>query len=190
MLTFRQKKGIIYRNMDCGRTLRKSFVFAGVTGTSRIKQSRPCSALRCRKVITMTRREAREQVLALLFETAFRTDETPEAIFALASEIRELDSEDFIRNTYFGTMENVAFIDEKIAEFSNGWSAERISPVSRAIMRLCVYEMFFNDEVPDNVAVNEALELVKKFDDEDKVKRFVNGVLNSVLKSKQGGGEA
>ncbi|MCQ2353558.1 MAG: transcription antitermination factor NusB [Clostridia bacterium] len=136
----------------------------------------------------MKRKEARAQVLSLLFETGFRKDETPAEIYARATEIRELEDDDYIRDSYFGVMDNIEFTDEKIAAFSHGWKTERISPVSRAIMRLAIYEMYFRDDVPDNVAVNEAVELVKVYDDEDKVKAFVNGILNSVLQEKKSGG--
>lgn len=136
----------------------------------------------------MKRKEARAQVLSLLFETGFRNGETPAEIYAKAVEIRDMEENDYIRDTYFGIMDNLGFTDEKIAAFSRGWKTTRISPVSRAIMRLAIYEMYFRDDVPDNVAVNEAVELVKVYDDADKVKAFVNGILNSVLQEKRAGG--
>lgn len=138
----------------------------------------------------MTRREAREQILALLFETAFKSGDSPETIYSLAMEIREIEDSDYIRETYFGTIEQLPFIDSKIEEFSRGWSSDRISPVSRAIMRLAVYEIYFREDVPDSAAVNEAVELVKKYDDEEKVRKFVNGILNSVMKAKSVGENA
>lgn len=133
----------------------------------------------------MTRKESRAEVLSLLFETEFHDGETPEQIIDRAIEIRDLEDNEYIRETYFGIMEKRDFVDEKIGAFSHGWKKERISPVSRAIMRLAIYEMYFRDDVPDNVAVNEALELVKIYDDADKVKSFVNGILNSVLQAKK-----
>ena len=133
----------------------------------------------------MTRKEARAEVLSLLFETEFHDGETPEQIIDRAVELRELDDNEYIRETYFGIMDKRDFVDEKIGTYSHGWKKERISPVSRAIMRLAIYEMYFRDDVPDNVAVNEALELVKIYDDADKVKAFVNGILNSVLQAKK-----
>lgn len=133
----------------------------------------------------MTRKESRAEVLSLLFETEFHDGETPEQIIDRAIEIRDLEDNQYIRETYFGIMEKRVFVDEKIETFSHGWKKERISPVSRAIMRLAIYEMYFRDDVPDNVAVNEAVELVKIYDDADKVKAFVNGILNSVLQAKK-----
>ena len=68
-------------------------------------------------------------------------------------------------------------IDEIIVRHSNGWKPSRISPVSRSAIRLCIYEMLYMDDIPANVSLNEAIELVKTFDDE-KMRGFVNGLLN------------
>ena len=75
--------------------------------------------------------------------------------------------------------EKLGEIDAMIARHANGWRTDRIAPVSRNILRLCVYEMQWGRDVPMVVAVNEAIELDKKFDD-PKAKAFVNGVLNGV----------
>ena len=68
--------------------------------------------------------------------------------------------------------------NEVIGKHSRGWKTERMSKLSRSILRLCVYEMLY-EEIPHNVSINEAVELCKKFDD-DKARPFVNGILNSV----------
>ena len=131
---------------------------------------------------TLTRREAREQALFLLFETEFHAEMTPEEIYALAKEDRDLSEEPYIREVYFGTLDKKAEIDEQIAALSKGWTVERIAPVTRNILRLAVYEMTGRDDVPARVAINEAIELVKKYDNE-KARPFVNGILNGVLKN-------
>ncbi len=133
----------------------------------------------------MTRREARENAVGLLFEYGFRTDEDAQEIYSAAIEVRELPENDFLRSLYFGAIENIAAVDAAIAENAHGWKPERLSGVSRAILRLGVYEIMFSD-TPDAVAVNEAVELVKKYDDE-KACPFVNGILNAVMKSKGAG---
>ncbi len=133
----------------------------------------------------MTRKEAREAVFSLLFEKDFRKDATPEEVFDGAVEFRSLEADEYVRSTYFGAIEKMPFCDELIEKYSRGWKISRISPVSRAIMRLSVYEMYFRDDVPDNVSLNEAIELVKRFDDADKARSFVNGVLNSVMRAKK-----
>ena len=80
---------------------------------------------------------------------------------------------------YFGVADNVVDIDALIAKCSVGWKTERMTHVSRAILRLAVYEMLFMEDIPVRVTINEALELAKKYD-EEKARAFVNGVLNAV----------
>ncbi|MBQ9778473.1 MAG: transcription antitermination factor NusB [Clostridia bacterium] len=127
----------------------------------------------------MNRREAREAVFELLFETEFKTDEAREAIYALSTDNREIEDDPYIREVYFGVCEHLEELDEHINRHAQGWKVSRISKVSRSILRLCVYEMLYRDEIPALVSINEAIELSKKFD-EEKARAFVNGVLNSI----------
>ena len=93
-----------------------------------------------------------------------------------------LDIIDYIRDTYYAVCDNRDEIDALIGENSNGWRPDRLGNVSRSVLRLAVYEMKFVDSIPYNVAINEAIELTKKYDDE-KARPFINGVLNSVKNS-------
>ena len=127
---------------------------------------------------TMSRREARKAVFELLFETEFNSDRTPAEVLALAREDRDLGEDDYVEKTYLGAVEKVAVVDVLLSKFSRGWKTDRMSRVSRAVLRLCTYELLYTD-VPANVALNEAVELTKKFDD-PKARAFVNGVLNSI----------
>ncbi|HBF14813.1 MAG TPA: transcription antitermination factor NusB [Clostridiales bacterium] len=125
------------------------------------------------------RRDAREEVFRLLFETEFHGEMSPEDIYRLAMEDRDFEDDRYIRDTYFGVREKREELDAIIARHANGWRTDRIAPVSRNILRLCVYEMKWGRDVPVVVALNEAIELDKRFDD-PKAKAFVNGVLNGV----------
>ena len=129
----------------------------------------------------MTRKEQREATFELLFEREFRLEESSEEIFALSTENRDIDTvkEKYIKNTFFGVIEHQNEIDKLITEASNGWKVSRLSNATRSAMRLCVYEMLYCDDIPNNVSINEALELVKKFDD-PKSRAFTNGVLNNI----------
>ncbi len=129
----------------------------------------------------MTRREQREEVLMLLFETEFKSDENREEIFALAAENREFTVEagSYIKNVYFELLEHLEEIDDMLGDAADGWKTSRMTRVSRNVMRIAAYEMMFRDDIPVNVSINEAIELSKKFDD-PKAKSFVNGVLNKV----------
>jgi N utilization substance protein B len=127
----------------------------------------------------ISRREAREILVGLLFETEFHADEDVNSIYALAIEDREIPNVDYVRNSYFAICDNAKKIDAIISEHSRGWKTERMSKLSRSILRLCVYEMLYVDDIPYTVSINEAVELAKKFDD-DKARPFINGILNSV----------
>ena len=126
----------------------------------------------------MTRKEAREEAFRLLFEKEFHPTDSPSAVYVLAAEDRELPENDYIKTVYFGVCEHQAEIDELIARYSKGWKTGRITPVSRSAIRLCIYEMLYMKDIPTAVSINEAVELVKQFDDQ-KMRSFVNGLLNS-----------
>ncbi len=127
----------------------------------------------------ITRSQAREEAFCLLFETEFHGELPPREIFDLALEAREISDLAYIRTVYFGVQEKKEEIDALISENSKGWRPDRIAPVSRSILRLAIYEMLYVEDVPPSVAINEAVELTKKFD-EEKARAFVNGILNSV----------
>ena len=129
----------------------------------------------------MTRKEQREAVFGLLFEREFRLEERAEDIFALSTENRDIDpiKESYIKNVFFGVVEHQEEIDNLITDASNGWKVSRLSNAVRSAMRLCVYEMKYCSDIPSTVSINEALELVKKFDD-PKSRAFTNGVLNNI----------
>ena len=130
----------------------------------------------------MTRSEARKNVLELLFEREFRSDESDEAIFATSCESREIGNDGYIKNVYFGVCNNVEVIDEEIIKNAKGWKVNRLSRVSRSILRLCIYEMLYENDIPLRVSINEGVELAKLYEDE-KARSFINGVLNAVKNS-------
>lgn len=130
----------------------------------------------------MNRTEARENAFILLFEAEFRKDEIPLEIFEYAENFRDFEINDYVRTVFFGVHERRKEIDELVDASLVGWNKKRISPVSRAILALSTFEMLALDDVPAKVAINEAVELSKKYDDE-KTYMFINGVLNTVAGS-------
>ena len=126
----------------------------------------------------MSRRKSREQAFALLFEKSF--NDLPVMDLAEgAQDARELIIEPFALALAQGAEEKLAEIDARIDEFSHKWSRNRISRVALAVLRLAVYEMLYEDDTPVSVAINEAVELAKKYGgDEDS--SFVNGVLGGI----------
>ena len=127
----------------------------------------------------MNRSLARENAFILLFEGECRSDETALEIFEYAENFREFEIDDYVKKVFFGVFERRKEINELIEPSLVGWNKNRISPVSRAIISLSVFEMLAMDDVPAIVSINEAVELSKKYDDE-KAFTFVNGVLNAV----------
>ena len=127
----------------------------------------------------MTRRQAREAVFGLLFETDFHPSDAAEDIFDVSCDNREIEEDAYVRAAYFGVIQHMDQLDALIEEHSKGWKTYRMSGMSRAAMRLCIWEMLYGDNIPAAVSINEAVELTKKFDDE-KARPFVNGILNSI----------
>ncbi len=129
----------------------------------------------------MNRKTARENAFILLFEAVSRPEDTAIEIFELATGVRGLEVDEYVKNVYFGCNENARAIDEVISKCLVGWKKERVSISSSAILKLATYELMFMDDIPYRVSINEAVELAKKYDD-DKAYSFVNGVLNAVAK--------
>lgn len=127
----------------------------------------------------MQRKLARENAFVLIFERICKIDESDEEIFEKAISARELEYDDYVKKVFFGSEAHIAEIDAVTEKHFKGWRSDRVSPVSRAIIRLATYEMMFLEDVPARVSINEAIELAKKYDD-DKSYSFVNGVLNAV----------
>ena len=130
----------------------------------------------------MKRRDAREAVFALTFDKDFNPDVSCTEILNPAIECEHIagwDNDEYVCRVFFGIWEHLDEIDALIDNASIRWDASRISKVSRAILRVAVYEMRYEDSIPTKISVNEAVELAKKYDDE-KAFSFVNGILATV----------
>lgn len=127
----------------------------------------------------MKRKDARESAFLLLFEAAAKKDETAEEIFQKATEVRELEVDDYVRAVFFGVQEHADILEPMIEECLVGWKKSRLSLTSLAIARLAAYEMLYMEDIPARVSINEGIELSKIYDDE-KAYTFVNGVLNAL----------
>ena len=130
----------------------------------------------------MTRKKEREQVFCLIFEKCFR-DDSPEEVLELATTIRDFEISDYIVSTFLGVYENVNEIDDIISKNLVNWKISRISKSTLALLRLAIFEMKFNSEIPESVTINEVVDLAKIYSDE-KDASYINGVLGTV--SKQG----
>ena len=130
----------------------------------------------------MKRRELREHIFEILFRVEFMSEsdmeEQLELFFEDLAEARPTDV-DYIKNKYLAVREKMPMIDILIDEKSTGWKTGRMGKVELTILRLAVYEMLFDEDVPVTVAINEAVEISKKFGGDD-TPAFVNGILAKV----------
>ena len=136
----------------------------------------------------ITRKEARDIVYGLLFETDFKKEENPEDIYAIAREARDIPDDEYIRAAYFGVLAHLDELDLFVSKYSNGWKMNRLTVSAKTILRLSAYEMKYMPDIPHHVSLNEAVELAKKYD-EEKAKSFINGVLNSIKNEIEGDSE-
>lgn len=132
----------------------------------------------------MTRSEMREHVFKLIFRVPFHDkNELREQIdyyFDGLTDVNEKDYE-YIKNKALLVCKLSDELDEKINSVSEGWPVDRIGKAELAIMRLAVYEMLYDDDIPVNVAINEAVELAKSYGSDDNAASFVNGVLAKLV---------
>lgn len=127
----------------------------------------------------MKRRELREHIFQILFRVEFMQEEDMEEqleLFFTDLEEAKTADVDYMRNKYLAVREKMQLIDEMIDEKSTGWKTNRMGKVELTILRLAVYEMLFDEDVPLTVAINEAVELSKKYGGDD-TPAFINGVL-------------
>ena len=128
----------------------------------------------------MTRHESRELAFILVFEQGFQEEMTVIELIENALELELFPENAFAENLARKVYDNITEIDNTINDNLVRWSAKRISRVARAILRLAVCELMFTD-VPVGVAINEAVEIAKKYASDDDAS-YVNGVLGSVAK--------
>lgn len=128
----------------------------------------------------MNRREQREQIFKLLFRVEFNEQSEMSEQCALFFEDEENAASEkdvaYIQGKYEKIAQKLPEIDRMINETARGWSTDRMGKVDLTIIRLAVYEIRFDEEIPSGVAINEAVELAKKFG-QDGSASFVNGVL-------------
>ena len=130
----------------------------------------------------MSRRKLRENIFKLLFLSEFNSEEEmPKQLALFFESIDKLSTLDqqYMQDKYALVKEHLEAIDEIISESSSGWKTSRMSKVDLAILRLAIYEVKFDDDIPPSAAINEAVELAKRFGGEES-STFVNGVLGAV----------
>lgn len=142
--------------------------------------------------MSLTRREIREKALQSLFQLSANEDLSKETAMEQAllndqdetEEMEEVIIPEYLNQLVNGVVENQSMIDEKIKSHLKNWSMSRLAKTDLLVMRIAVYEMLFVEEVPDKVALNEALEVIKRYGDEQSSK-FINGVLSNMVNEKK-----
>ena len=125
----------------------------------------------------MHRREAREFVLTALYRREFLDTNLDE----LLEESSPGDQRGYIERLYHGILEHQSEIDEMLGQRTVGWKFERLALLDRNILRVGVYELLHCDDIPGEVALDEAVELAKKYGTEQ-ARSFVNGILDRIWK--------
>ncbi len=129
------------------------------------------------------RSKAREVALHLLYQVELSKVDYHQAFQTyLENHPQRQEVVDFSLSLIEGVMEKIQFIDELIKKSVRNWEIDRMAVVDRNILRIACLELYFLDEIPPKVSINEAIELAKRFGDTDSP-RFVNGVLDKIYKT-------
>lgn len=145
----------------------------------------------------MTRNTAREIAIHFAFELGFSTKSADELLEqgltkenfellgaeeSLYAEFPNEKQKSYIIDLVRGVFAHGAELDAYIEKFAKGWKFSRIDRVAAAIMRVTMYEILYMPDIPNKVAINEAVEIAKRYEDEDVVK-FINGILGSFVRA-------
>ncbi len=153
----------------------------------------------CEEVAVRKRTRSREFALQILYELDLAPSEIAEVLddfwkdrtdltltnpekMALEEDKKEPEVREYTEKLVRGTLEKKASIDAAIERFAENWEIQRMACVDRNILRLATYEILHVDEIPIKVAINEAVELAKRYGEQDSSK-FVNGILDRIAKT-------
>ena len=147
----------------------------------------------------MTRRQAREHLFLMLFRYKFhKSDELLEQADLYLEPLQNISEDDFelfdkkmkslkpgdlesLKDRYNNIVDKLPEIDATLSEISSGWTLSRMGTVDLTVMRIAIYEIKYDEDIPGEVSINEAVEIAKKFG-EDSSGSFVNGVLAKLLR--------
>lgn len=131
----------------------------------------------------MNRSKARELAFKLIYEKEIQKEieEDTLGIFLTSQEIEDETVKEYLKDILFGVSKNEDRINELINEnLKENWDISRISKINLSLLKIAIYEMIYN-ELPYKIAINEVVELAKKYSD-DQAQSFINGVLASIVK--------
>ncbi len=126
-----------------------------------------------------SRSELREKAMVILYQIdIMKNNKLDFNVEELITENLEVDNE-FVRNLVYGVITHEEDIDALANKHMKNWSIDRIDKTGAAILRIGIYELLYEDETPNIVAINEAIELAKKYSD-DSVRKIINAVLDKI----------
>jgi N utilization substance protein B len=129
------------------------------------------------------RSKARKRALDILYASDMRSESPVEALDRAIAD-GEAPTNDYTATIVRGVVEHQEHIDELLSSYSEGWTLARMPAVDRNVLRLGVWELLYADDVPDAVAVSEAMALVTDLST-DESPQFVNGILGSIVRNRQ-----
>ncbi|MCH4040219.1 MAG: transcription antitermination factor NusB [Eubacteriales bacterium] len=133
----------------------------------------------------MSRRKLREHLFKLIYLTAFNSsEEMPEQAKLYLDGIEDLDEKDraFLEQRWQAVSSKEKDIDDLLNSTARGWKTSRFGSCDLAILRVAVYEMKYDDTIPEGVAINEAVELAKQYGGSESP-AFINGILGEIARS-------
>ena len=133
----------------------------------------------------MSRKSAREAAFKTIFEIPFHTEEMPIDIISFSAEyskdeIGNANDVEYFKSITTKCYDNIDTIDQNITSHLKDWTLDRLSKVNLSILRLAMCEILYADDIPYQVSINEAVDIAKKFGDDDSP-AFINGVLASAI---------
>ena len=131
----------------------------------------------------MLRREIRENAFKLVFEQLLRDDDIDE-LYDIAEEVEEITVTDDVKKIVNGTMEHKPEIEEIISGYSKSRNITRISKLNLAILKIAVYEAMYDEKVPVNIAISEAVRLAEMYAYPEDIS-FINGVLGAFSRDRK-----
>ena len=124
----------------------------------------------------MSRKQAREKAFQSLYQIDINKDKSADTLIETIDEKTNRYAVTLIE----GVLNHLTEIDEKISDKLEKWSFDRIATVEKTVLRIAVYEILFEESTPNKVAINEAVELAKKYN-EEQAGKFINGILSKFM---------
>lgn len=125
---------------------------------------------------------AREIALQVLYKLDITEESCEQALRDLSGSISDKDVIEFAKRLIYGTIENKEMLDALIEKHALNWELERMAVIDRNILRSASYELLACPDIPPKVSINEAIELAKKYGDQESGK-FVNGILDKIVRA-------